>query len=336
MQLNLEINEFSSVPKYLQIVEGITRYLQDNSAKRGSRLPTINELSSELGVGRVTIVNAYDVLKKQGIIDATHGKGYYVKNPMAGGQKRVFLLFDAMNGYKEVLYRSFIQELGNKYQISIFFYYYNYQEFCRLIEASIGHYDHYVVLPHFNFDVSRPLLHISRDRLLLMDKEIDTLKDGYAAVFQNFYKDTFNALESGLPLIKKYNKINLVLQKQFQFIPTGIIRGFADFCKKHELAHELINNLTPAIIRKDETYFVISDLDLINVVRYIKDHVLVLGRDIGLISFDDTPLKTVLADGITTISTDFALMGKTAARMIKKRIVERVENPSGLIIRNSL
>ncbi|WP_332913348.1 substrate-binding domain-containing protein [Algoriphagus boritolerans] len=41
-----------------------------------------------------------------------------------------------------------------------------------------------------------------------------------------------------------------------------------------------------------------------------------LGRDIGVISYNDTPLKEILADGITTISTDFHQMGKTIAEQI--------------------
>jgi DNA-binding LacI/PurR family transcriptional regulator len=165
---------------------------------------------------------------------------------------------------------------------------------------------------------------------------VASLKDGYAAVFQNFHKDTFAALNSGLELIRKYKKINLVLQDQFQFIPTGIIEGYREFCRNNGIAHEIVENLTPHKIRNREIYFVISDIDLITVVGHVKEKGLTLGRDLGLISFDDTPLKTVLANGITTISTDFAEMGKTAAQMIKKGVFGKKENPSRLIVRGSL
>ncbi|TVQ06868.1 MAG: GntR family transcriptional regulator [Balneolaceae bacterium] len=336
MPLNIRIDKNSPVPKYLQVVDAITGLVAGKVLVRGSRLPTINELCKELGVGRVTVVNAYEELKKRDIINATQGKGFYVKNPSIAGLRRVFLLFDAMNGYKEVLYRSFVQALGPKYNISIYFFYYNYQEFCRMINASLGHYDHYVVLPHFNFDVSRPLLNIPREKLLMMDNDVATLKEGYAAVYQSFHKDIFNGLSSGLHLIRKYSRINLVLQHRFQFIPTGIIEGFMEFCKLLDISYNVLESLSPELIRKGEVYFVISDIDLITVVRNVKDNGLILGKDIGLISFDDTPLKTVLANGITTISTDFTQMGKTAAQMIRKGIYEKVENPSQLIMRGSV
>jgi DNA-binding transcriptional regulator YhcF (GntR family) len=336
MQLNIRIHPDSPVPKYLQIVNGITELVLKKKLLDGNRLPTINELSKDLHVGRVTVVNAYEELKERGIIDSTHGKGFFIKNPSKAQQKRVFLLFDAMNGYKEVLYRSLVQELGPRYNINIYFYYYNYREFCRYIEASTGNYDHYVILPHFNFDVAQPLSHLPRQKLLLLDKDVESLKIGYAGIFQNFYSGTMDALSAGLYLIRKYRKINLVLQEQFQFIPTGIIEGFKDFCRNSNLDYEIVEDLHPENIKSGEIYFVISDIDLINVVRTGKRNGFTLGKDLGLISFDDTPLKNVLADGITTISTDFARMGKTAAQMIRKGVLKKQECPLNLIIRNSL
>jgi len=47
-------------------------------------------------------------------------------------------------------------------------------------------------------------------------------------------------------------------------------------------------------------------------------------------------LKEVVAGGITTISTDFQLMGQTLTRMIQERSAEKLRNQSSLIRRNSL
>jgi DNA-binding LacI/PurR family transcriptional regulator len=61
-----------------------------------------------------------------------------------------------------------------------------------------------------------------------------------------------------------------------------------------------------------------------------------LGQDLGIVSFNDTTLKEVVAGGITTISTDFNLMGQTLARMIQDRSSGKIRNQSALIRRNSL
>jgi len=61
-----------------------------------------------------------------------------------------------------------------------------------------------------------------------------------------------------------------------------------------------------------------------------------LGSDIGLIAYDDTPTREILAGGITVISTDFKQMGLTAAQLIKDNSKEIIANPCKLIVRNSL
>lgn len=52
-------------------------------------------------------------------------------------------------------------------------------------------------------------------------------------------------------------------------------------------------------------------MELVNLVRQVNAKKLKLGKDIGIILYNDTPLKDLL--GITVISIDFKAMGDTAA-----------------------
>ncbi|MNG35718.1 hypothetical protein D3C84_1225290 [compost metagenome] len=61
-----------------------------------------------------------------------------------------------------------------------------------------------------------------------------------------------------------------------------------------------------------------------------------LGSDFGIISYNETPLKKVVANGISTISTHFEMMGKILAEMVIKGNNVQIENKSALIMRNSL
>jgi len=61
-----------------------------------------------------------------------------------------------------------------------------------------------------------------------------------------------------------------------------------------------------------------------------------LGVDLGIISYNETPLKKVVENGITTISTDFDAMGRLLATMILDNNKSQIENKSNLIIRHSL
>jgi DNA-binding LacI/PurR family transcriptional regulator len=85
-----------------------------------------------------------------------------------------------------------------------------------------------------------------------------------------------------------------------------------------------------------EAYFITSDRDLVEMVKLAKYYNYKLGKKFGIVSFNDTMLKEVVAGGITTISTDFVEMGKTLADMVLNRKNIQFRNPSRLIVRNSL
>ena len=74
--------------------------------------------------------------------------------------------------------------------------------------------------------------------------------------------------------------------------------------------------------------------DLVNLMKQIRDEEYVLGKEIGVISYNDTPLKELL--GITVMSTDFNIMGETAARMILNKEKGQVKVPFNFIDRNSI
>jgi DNA-binding LacI/PurR family transcriptional regulator len=90
------------------------------------------------------------------------------------------------------------------------------------------------------------------------------------------------------------------------------------------------------LLKKGRAYLVFSDNDMVNFIKRCKQKEWVIGKDIGLIGYDDTPIKEILLDGITVISTDFAAMGKTAAKMILGEHRGFMENPSGLTVRKTL
>ena len=75
---------------------------------------------------------------------------------------------------------------------------------------------------------------------------------------------------------------------------------------------------------------------MIKVIKKIHENKMILAKDIGIISYNETLLKEIVEGGITTISTDFNAMGKTLATMVMNKEKTQVQNPSSLILRNSL
>ena len=108
------------------------------------------------------------------------------------------------------------------------------------------------------------------------------------------------------------------------------------FCTHHNIQNEVIDTLTDRAISKGELYVLLDDKNLIRIIKRIKEEQLTLAEDIGIISYNDTLLKEIVEGGITTISTDFNLMGQRLAEMILNSEFAQIENPNSLIIRKSL
>ena len=92
------------------------------------------------------------------------------------------------------------------------------------------------------------------------------------------------------------------------YYPPDIVKAFEAFCEGH----------------------------LITIVKKADMHEMQLGKDIGLLSYIDTPMKEIIQQGITVISTDFKDMGNLAARFILTREPVRQVVKTKIILRNSL
>lgn len=76
--------------------------------------------------------------------------------------------------------------------------------------------------------------------------------------------------------------------------------------------------------------------DLVTLIKKILESKLEVGKQVGIISYNETSIKQIILDGITTISTDFKIMGKKAAKMILERPTEQIAAPFYLTLRDSL
>ena len=330
------ISTDSGVPKYKQLINSLLEAIEAGIIQKGDRLPSINAICKEFSLSRDTVLVAFNELKARGVISSVPGKGYYVESTVTQFKHKIFLLFDELNAFKEVLYNSFLENLKAQAVVDIYFHHFNRQVFKDLIEASMGHYTSYVIMPAKFNDAHSILKQLPKDKVYILDQTNAVLKKHYPSVHQNFEKDMLNALDSGLEELKKYKKLFLVFPGGKE--PLGQMKGFNKFCDNHkdQWESEVISSLENHQIQKGEVYIVPSDKDLVFLVKVAKSQNLELGVDLGIISYNDTPLKEVVADGITTISTDFVGMGQQLAEMVLNKQNSQIENHSFMVFRKSL
>jgi DNA-binding LacI/PurR family transcriptional regulator len=276
---------------------------------------------------------AFNELKAKGILLSQPGKGYYIASTEIQLEEKIFVLLDEMNAFKEDLYNSLISTLKGKANVEVYFHHFNYKMFKNLILESIGNYTSYVIMPATFDNTSQLISKLPKEKVYILDRLKPDLKD-YPVVYQHFEQDFYDALKEGENLLKKYRKLVFINPGGKE--PIQRVQGFERFCQEHELTYDVQKSLDGVRPGLYEAYFLISDRDLVEIVKIAKSYKYKLGKKFGIVSFNDTMLKEVVAGGITTISTDFVEMGKTLATMVLKRKNEQVRNPSKLIVRNSL
>lgn len=334
----IEIKEYSFTPKYLQIINAIIKGIEEGRISQDYLLPSINELGYELDVSRDTCCRVYRGLKKMGIVQSVPGKGYFVSNTAFKKRLKIFLMFNKLSTHKKIIYDSFVATLGENASIDFYIYNNDYSLFKELLANKKEDYDYYVIIPHFlqvGDDAYEIINSLPKDRLILMDKVLHGAEGCYGMVYENFEKDIYEALTKALELLNKYHTLKIIFP-EYTYYPGEIVKGFLNFCQEYAFNYEVINNIRNESIEEGTVYISVMEDDLVGLIEKILDSNLEVGRQVGVLSYNETPLKKIILNGITTISTDFQMMGEQAARLILENSKQYIEVPFHLTIRNSV
>ena len=334
IKLKLRLDDATNTPKHEQIAYGIIKCIENKELRKGDILPSLKKMSDDLGVSCATVAKAYDTLKKRGIIESVPYKGYHIARESVSHDIRIFLLFDQLNMFKEGLYNAFKAQLAEKAMVDIFFHHYNPGVFESLISDNIGRFSHYIIMPFYHRSVNKVINEIDPEKLLILDQP-GFLNEGLPGICQDFEGDVQRCLMCGLPRIRKYQRLNLFYPEP-NIHPKAVTMGFKRFCIDNGIPHTVYGKLEPELIQPNQAYIVISDAALVQAIKTCQANQYEVGRDVGIISYNDTPLNEIIAGGVTTISTDFARMGRRAAEMVLSSERIREINIASLIIRNSL
>lgn len=343
---NIKINEESRIPKYRQIVEEVTYHIAHGTLQMGQKIPSINSFSEQYYLSRDTVEKAYNILKDRKIIASIKGKGYYIAQTQLISKTNVLFLVNKLSTYKMQIYNSFVHAVGVNCHAELHIYHCDESLFLNILAKSEGAYDYYVIMSHFSAEHSRhasstkaveaAIDKIPTQKLILLDNNNLQIKGNPIEIYQDFENDIYHALISGLERIRKYEKLILVYPEKTVYpYPRRILHGFRKFCVEFEIPYEVISEVYEEIVlMRGDLFITIEESDLVNLVNQIREMEFILGKEIGVISYNETPLKDLL--GITVISTDFKAMGETAAKMILEKTNGKVKNPFSLIHRNSM
>lgn len=337
--VKLKLEKNPKRPKYLLLSDGIIEQIDQGKLIMDQKLPSVNKLAEEFNFSRETVFKALFHLSERGIVKAVDKIGYFVNDTSPQTNFRVFFMLDKFTSFKEDLFHSLCNALGDQAKVSMYFHHQNMEVLQSLILQNLKNYTHFVITTYLDEDdiLYEVLDKIPPEKLIIIDKYESQLSKGYGMVYQDFENDLFNALSTNVELVKKYAKLILINHEN---APHGntMKSGFKRFCKKYRFKGEVHNNLLMKNFVEGNLYITMDayDRDMVEIIKMTRLKEWELGKQIGLISYNDTPAKEILDGGITVISTDFKKMGKEAAHMILSGKRLHKPNETKVILRNSL
>jgi len=312
--------------------------IESGKLLKNSLLPSINELSFSLEMSRDTAEKGYRNLRKLGVVDSVPGKGYFIINTDFSRKLKVCLLFNKLSTHKKIIYDSFTKTLGERAAIDFYIYNNDFALFKKMIVTKRDDYSHFVIIPHFlegGENAHEIINTIPKEKLVILDKLLPGVTGDYAAAYENFAQDIYAALEQALDRLSNYRTLKIIFPKNSYF-PHEILTGFYRFCQQYAFDHKVIHNIKDEEINPGEVYINLMEDDLVMLIERLIAQKLKIGKDVGVISYNETPLKKIILDGITTISTDFSELGAQAAEFILNGKTEKIAVPFYLNLRKSL
>jgi DNA-binding transcriptional regulator YhcF (GntR family) len=325
----IHIDVHSSTPKYLQLSNAIVKAVEIGKLKNDDMLPSINELSYKLEISRDTAEKGYKHLKKIGMLNSVPSKGYYIAHNDFKHELRIFLMFNKLSAHKKMIYDAFTSALGDNARVDFYIYNNDFKLFKKFLTNETDEYSHFVIIPHFidGGEFAKDIINtIPKEKLVLLDKKIPGIDGEYAAAYENFEKDIYGALEQAREQLSKYHTIKIIFPRRSYF-PGEIVTGFVRFCQQYAFAHEVVSDISLEPINEGEVFINLREDDLVTLIERINATHFVIGKQVGVISYNETPLKKLILNGITTISTDFSYMGTVAANLILDNSRRHVEVP---------
>ena len=122
----------------------------------------------------------------------------------------------------------------------------------------------------------------------------------------------------------------------YTYHPVETLTFFKKFCADFNFNYTIITNPKDFQIEKNQAYISVSDRILGLFLEQCREKNFEPGEEVGILSYNDTPMKKFIYKGISVITTDFKEMGTKGADFVTKEEPMQSYVSTKLIIRESL
>lgn len=326
MGIEIQLNTANKAPIYKQLVEQFEEAIRSGRLKPGEQVTSMNDFAMQMGISKETVKKTYGILREKGLLIPQQGKGFYVAETYLDSKPRVLVLFDKLSIYKEVMYNSLVDELGERADLTILTHNQNLDLFTYYLDTCLDKFDYYVISPHFPLDEKsqhaavKLISRIPNRKLIMIDHWMQNYPGNYGAVYQDFENDVYEGLKQGLEKLKTTTGLKVITLPSSLY-GSMVSKGVERFCNDYNIPVSFMHSV-PEEVLPNETYLILNsqlDSGLAAFSRRVKAQNMEIGKDVFVISYNEFELNEVVLNGLTTISADFKHMGQTAAAMILEK-----------------
>lgn len=364
------LDKNSNLPLYMQLKKTIIDKIKAGELKRGNPLPTEQELCSTYGISRFPIRQAMDELVKEGYLTRTRGRGTFVCDDFpelksAGREKLLgFVTGSFTEGFGGQIFKGYEKQARKRGYLTIVCSSESEAEeeircVRLLMKSSVVGINIFscddTKLPEIITELNESGIYLG---LLDRNPELsgfdyigsDNAGGAYVAMrhlaMQGYRNVAFvshkssvssvnERLEGYLNAVEEFglNSITHIdLEEELQRYPYSMHRFFVEKLKDELI--ELKKHMPLGI-------FAINDGIALQCMRILSDEGLVIGRDVGIIGFDNIPECEFSSPQLTSVAQNGLLIGQSAADMAIDRIEGKNTSiyksivPTQLVVRSS-
>lgn len=333
MKGTFSIDKTSDIPIYKQIYMLVETGIRNGSLAPGQMLYSMNDFAGRADISRETVKKAYNLLCRDNLIIPHQGKGFFVADNSSGENLEILVLLDKQTIYNQQFVQSLQSSLSPQVHYSILLYNQDVDLFEYYLDKSLDKYDYYIISPHFPLDgasqakAAKLLKRVPNHKMIMVDNWIRKVPGNYGVVYQDFAKDVITGLSEGKKDIVRSGRIKVVLLPSSLY-GVIILESVRELANEWKIGLSVFNSIPESFEKGDVVLVLNSQLDtgLVILSRCVKECGLKIGTDVKVITYNEFPLNEVVLGGLTTLSTDYVMMGEHVATMIKSGKMSKIHN----------
>ncbi len=318
MKTDFMVTDRIRSPKYLQVVKAIVNDIEEGVLNLGDRLPSINEACADWYLSKDSVKRAYETLHQMGFVTSINRKGFFIAGQPKRHALRVMMVAGHLTDSVKQVHDAIAANLDREVVLDICSYNYQRQLLCQVLGKHLGDYHYFILMPHMvgqDPATLQCLRNVPGQQLVLVGNQWqDLLQHGHQIRYGG-ENALYDALESQLPSLRKYARLNLVLPEH-DFFDADYIRAFQRFCTANGFDFQILDELLDDDMQPRQAYFVTDSQHLTALVDYAQRNGFRLGQQLGVVSFTENEYTRLLAGGVSVIAQPSAEVGRLVARIL--------------------